>query len=147
MLIDSHCHLDFPDLVGQLPGVVARAHAAGLKVVLSGEWAPELLALGDDVCTRRFAVTAWTDTPFPELGDAPDVPAPERECTVLSWDRDAHVVVTIDDVPRMGTVTLSVATSCLYTIRGRRGDVPCLPAGTLAELPREPLRAWRRPVL
>ena len=30
MLIDSHCHLDFPDLAGQLPTVVARAKAAGI---------------------------------------------------------------------------------------------------------------------
>jgi TatD DNase family protein len=29
-LVDSHCHLDFPDLIGDLPGVIARAHAAGV---------------------------------------------------------------------------------------------------------------------
>ncbi|MFN3614330.1 MAG: TatD family hydrolase [Rubrimonas sp.] len=30
-LVDSHCHLDFPDLVGDLDAVVARAHAAGVR--------------------------------------------------------------------------------------------------------------------
>jgi TatD DNase family protein len=30
MLIDSHCHLDFPDFASELDAVVARAHAAGL---------------------------------------------------------------------------------------------------------------------
>lgn len=30
-LVDSHCHLDFPDLVGDLPGVIARARAAGVN--------------------------------------------------------------------------------------------------------------------
>ena len=30
-LVDSHCHLDFPDLVGELPAVIARAHAAGVR--------------------------------------------------------------------------------------------------------------------
>lgn len=30
MLIDSHCHLDFPDFAADLPGVVARARAAGV---------------------------------------------------------------------------------------------------------------------
>ncbi len=30
-LVDSHCHLDFPDLVGDLPAVVARAKAAGVE--------------------------------------------------------------------------------------------------------------------
>ncbi|HEU0223420.1 MAG TPA: TatD family hydrolase [Paracoccaceae bacterium] len=29
-LVDSHCHLDFPDLAGDLPDVIARAHAAGV---------------------------------------------------------------------------------------------------------------------
>ena len=29
-IVDSHCHLDFPDFAGELPGVVARAHAAGV---------------------------------------------------------------------------------------------------------------------
>ena len=29
-LVDSHCHLDFPDFEGQQPELVARAHAAGV---------------------------------------------------------------------------------------------------------------------
>jgi TatD DNase family protein len=30
LLIDSHCHLDFPDFADDLPGVIARAKAAGI---------------------------------------------------------------------------------------------------------------------
>ena len=30
MLIDSHCHLDFPDFSAELDAVVARARAAGV---------------------------------------------------------------------------------------------------------------------
>lgn len=30
MLVDSHCHLDFPDFAGETAGVVARAQAAGV---------------------------------------------------------------------------------------------------------------------
>jgi len=30
MLIDSHCHLDFPEFAAELPAVIARAHAAGV---------------------------------------------------------------------------------------------------------------------
>jgi TatD DNase family protein len=30
MLVDSHCHLDFPDFAGDLDGIVARARAAGV---------------------------------------------------------------------------------------------------------------------
>ena len=29
-IVDSHCHLDFPDFEGELPDVIARAHAAGV---------------------------------------------------------------------------------------------------------------------
>ena len=35
MLVDSHCHLDFPDYAGQVDQVVARAAEAGVKVCLS----------------------------------------------------------------------------------------------------------------
>ena len=30
MLVDSHCHLDFPDFADDLDGIVARAEAAGI---------------------------------------------------------------------------------------------------------------------
>jgi TatD DNase family protein len=30
-LVDSHCHLDFPDFAGELPEVIARARAAGVR--------------------------------------------------------------------------------------------------------------------
>ncbi len=33
MLVDSHCHLDFPELAGNLDGVLARARAAGVGTV------------------------------------------------------------------------------------------------------------------
>ncbi len=33
MLVDSHCHLDFPGLVEDQAGVVARAEAAGVRVL------------------------------------------------------------------------------------------------------------------
>jgi TatD DNase family protein len=35
MLVDSHCHLDFPDYAGDVEGVVARARAAGVVTCLS----------------------------------------------------------------------------------------------------------------
>jgi TatD DNase family protein len=35
MLVDSHCHLDFPDYAGAVEGVVARARAAGVGTCLS----------------------------------------------------------------------------------------------------------------
>ncbi len=35
MLIDSHCHLDFPDFANELDAVVARAHAAGIDRIVT----------------------------------------------------------------------------------------------------------------
>jgi TatD DNase family protein len=35
MLVDSHCHLDFPALAGDLDGVVARARDAGVTHIVS----------------------------------------------------------------------------------------------------------------
>jgi TatD DNase family protein len=35
MLVDSHCHLDFPDFAGDLDGIVARAEAAGIGRIVS----------------------------------------------------------------------------------------------------------------
>ena len=35
MLVDSHCHLDFPDFEGQLDDIVARAQAAGVGHILT----------------------------------------------------------------------------------------------------------------
>lgn len=35
MLIDSHCHLDFPDFAAELDDVVARAHAAGVTKMVT----------------------------------------------------------------------------------------------------------------
>jgi TatD DNase family protein len=35
MLVDSHCHLDFPEFAAELPDVVARAKAAGVGVCVS----------------------------------------------------------------------------------------------------------------
>jgi TatD DNase family protein len=35
ILVDSHCHLDFPDYAGDVEGVVTRARAAGVGICLS----------------------------------------------------------------------------------------------------------------
>jgi len=35
MLVDSHCHLDFPDFADDLDGIVARAQAAGIARMVS----------------------------------------------------------------------------------------------------------------
>ena len=34
-LVDSHCHLDFPDFATEIDAVVARAEAAGLVKIIT----------------------------------------------------------------------------------------------------------------
>ena len=46
MLVDSHCHLDFPDFTPELDAVVARAHAAGVGTMVTiGTKLPEFGAV------------------------------------------------------------------------------------------------------
>ncbi len=51
MLVDSHCHLDFPDFAEDLDGIVARAAAAGVRrmVTISTRVRrlPDLLAIAE----------------------------------------------------------------------------------------------------
>jgi len=51
MLIDSHCHLDFPDFTAELDAVVARARAAGIErmvtISIRVRRQPDLLAIAD----------------------------------------------------------------------------------------------------
>jgi TatD DNase family protein len=35
MLVDSHCHLDFPDFAGEVPEILSRARAAGVGAFVS----------------------------------------------------------------------------------------------------------------
>src|SRR3974390_2720745 len=35
MLVDSHCHLDFPDFADDLDGIVARAEGAGIGRIVT----------------------------------------------------------------------------------------------------------------
>src|SRR3984957_5774515 len=53
MLVDSHCHLDFPDFADDLDAIVARAETSGIKRIVTistrVKRLPELLAI-----TARF---------------------------------------------------------------------------------------------
>jgi TatD DNase family protein len=59
MLVDSHCHLDFPDLAGRLPEVLQRMqeNQVGLAVCIGVnlEDFPKVLALAEasQTCTPQ----------------------------------------------------------------------------------------------
>ena len=56
MLVDSHCHLDFPDFADELDAVVGRAKSAGVGHMLT-------------ICTRvrKFAEVLAVAERFPEV--------------------------------------------------------------------------------
>jgi TatD DNase family protein len=88
MLIDSHCHLDFPDFASELDAVVARAHAAGVArmVTISTRVRrqAEVLAIAD-----RFAEV------YCSLGTHPHYAHEELDVTpaeLVSRSRAAKVV-------------------------------------------------------
>jgi hypothetical protein len=60
---------------------------------------------------------AWTDYPFPELGDTPYMEAPIRECRVISYDWNKYCVIEI------GGQELTVKIGYVYRKPGRCGEV------------------------
>jgi hypothetical protein len=60
---------------------------------------------------------AWTDYPFPELGDMPGMQAPVRECRVLTYDWNKYCLIEI------GGEELTVKLCYVYRKPGRCGEV------------------------
>lgn len=84
MLIDSHCHLDFPDFAADLDGVRARARAAGVA---------RMITISTKV--QRFAdiaaIADGCDEVFFTVGTHPHQAAEEPEATVADLVRlSAH---------------------------------------------------------
>lgn len=78
MLIDSHCHLDFPDFAGDVDGVIARAKTAGvgrfITISTRVERFAEIVALADahpevfcTVGTHPHQAEAEPEVPVAEL--------------------------------------------------------------------------------
>ncbi|MDB5624900.1 MAG: hypothetical protein JWR73_702 [Tardiphaga sp.] len=77
MLVDSHCHLDFPDFADDLDGVVARAAAAGVKRLVTISTRVKrldaLLAISD-----RFANVYCSVGTHPHQADEEDGITPDQ---------------------------------------------------------------------
>jgi TatD DNase family protein len=74
MLVDSHCHMDFPDFASELDAVVARARAAGIARLVT-------------ICTRvrKFPQVLAVAEKFPEIF-----------CSVGTHPHNAHEELDID---------------------------------------------------
>jgi TatD DNase family protein len=80
MFVDSHCHLAFPELSGDLPGVLARMRSAGVEAALSVCTAlPEFPAVlagaagHDNVYASVGVHPDSTGTPEPSVEDLVDL--------------------------------------------------------------------------
>ncbi len=72
MLVDSHCHLDFPDYAGDVEAVVMRARAAGVGTCLS---------IGTEL--SRFAAVRAVAEKFPDVWCSVGVHPHEAEKELL----------------------------------------------------------------
>lgn len=90
MLVDSHCHLDFPDFEGEHEDLIARAHAAGVDLMVT-------------ICTRvrKFdqvlAVAEAHDNIFCSVGTHPHNAGEERGIPVED-------IVALTDHPKVVAV-------------------------------------------
>ncbi len=77
MLVDSHCHLDFPDFAEDLDGIVARAEAAGVgRIVTISTRVKRVQGLLD--ITARFPNVYCSVGTHPHHADEEDgIPADE----------------------------------------------------------------------
>jgi len=72
---------------------------------------------------------AWTDYPIAELGDAPYVEAPVRECEILSYDGNKYCKILV------AGVRVEVKAGYLYSKPGRLGKTPKVRVRTLESPP------------
>ena len=93
MLVDSHCHLDFPDFDEDRDAVVARAHAAGVDTMVTISTRVAKFA-GLKALTERY------ERVFCSIGTHPHNAAEEPDVTVddLARIADDPAVVAIGEV-------------------------------------------------
>ncbi len=77
MLIDSHCHLDFPDFEGRVPEIVARADAAGVGGMITiSTWIARASRYAA-IAEAHPEVVFTVGTHPHNAAEEPDVPAAE----------------------------------------------------------------------
>ena len=77
MLIDTHCHLDFPDFADDLPGVIARAKGAGIGRMVTISTRVDKADTYRRIAEEHPEVFFTVGTHPHNAADEPDVPAAE----------------------------------------------------------------------
>ncbi len=75
-----------------------------------------------------MGIKAWTDYPFPVLGDG--AVGAIRECEILAWDRNKYARI------RIGVMSFTIKAGYCYVARGRHGEVEPVPKSELDKLPK-----------
>ncbi|GJE27437.1 TatD family hydrolase [Methylobacterium organophilum] len=75
MLVDSHCHLDFPEFAEDMPGVIARAQAAGVTRMVTISTRVAKADTYRAIAEAHPAVWYTVGTHPQGAGEEPDVPA------------------------------------------------------------------------
>ena len=105
MLVDHHCHLDFPDFAPDLDGVVGRANAAGVGM---------LVTISTRV--RRFVETLRIAETYPQVF-----------CSVGTHPHYAHeeLDIAVEEIVRLSRNPNVVA---CRAVRHDHGRIECLDA-------------------
>ncbi len=77
MLVDSHCHLDYPDFADELEAVVARANAAGIGRMVTISTHVSRFATYAGLADRFESVFCTVGTHPHNAAEEPDVPLSE----------------------------------------------------------------------
>jgi len=125
MLVDSHCHLDFPDLIDQLPQLMQRMEEAGVGwALVAGVSIERLPAMLD--CVRRHANL------FAAVGLHPDRPVDDEPdaATLVALADDERVVAIgetgLDYYRAEGDLEWQRARFCTHIAAARQAGLPLI---------------------
>ena len=76
-VVDSHCHLDFPDFAPELDAVVARAQDAGVQAMVTISTRVREFPRYADIAERHGSVWCTVGTHPHQAAEEPDVPLDE----------------------------------------------------------------------
>jgi len=125
MLVDSHCHLDFPDLIDQLPHLMQRMEKASVGwALVAGVSIERFPAMLD--CVRRYANL------FAAVGLHPDRPVDDEPevATLVALADDERVVAIgetgLDYYRAEGDLTWQRARFRTHIAAARRAGLPLI---------------------
>ena len=131
-LIDTHCHLDFPELAKDRASVLARAAAAGVARMITisteVEKFPSILAIAESAENIFCSVGTHPNHAHEEREFSADelahfVTHPER-FIITHWLNPAYLIPVVEVSP--GTATSAETTAAIRALLSGAGKIPVL---------------------